>query len=173
MNETAIVPARFIKMWLKVCITGLFSWVVPLEGHGQTLFSSLPGTCSLWRAMKVFRGLEHLSYKGRPKEFSLVLLGEEKTPGRPHTGTAAQRSSECPIPDDIQGQVGWGPGQPELVGGNSPPQHRVRAGWAVRSLPTQAIQRLLLYALQIRDASYKERLDRIPSCRAEEKPSIP
>jgi len=24
----------------------------------------------------------------------------------------------CPIPGGIQGQVGWGPGQPDLVGGN-------------------------------------------------------
>ena len=28
---------------------------------------------------------------------------------------AAQRGCECPIPGDVQGQVGWGPGQPGLV----------------------------------------------------------
>lgn len=28
----------------------------------------------------------------------------------------AQRSCGCPIPG-VQGQVGWGPGQPDLVGG--------------------------------------------------------
>jgi len=33
----------------------------------------------------------------------------------------------CPIPGDAQGQVGWGPGQPELVGGT---------GWALRSPST-------------------------------------
>ena len=38
----------------------------------------------------------------------------------------------CPIPGGAQGQVGWGPGQPELVGGS--PVHGT--GWAVRSLPT-------------------------------------
>ena len=30
----------------------------------------------------------------------------------------AQRNCGCPIPGDIQGQIGWGPGQPELVCGN-------------------------------------------------------
>ena len=29
----------------------------------------------------------------------------------------AQRSCGCPIPGMVQGQVGWGPGQPDLVGG--------------------------------------------------------
>ena len=28
---------------------------------------------------------------------------------------AAQRGCGCPIPGDVQGQVGWGPGQPGLV----------------------------------------------------------
>ena len=31
---------------------------------------------------------------------------------------ATQRSCGCPIPGGIQGQVGWGPGQHHLVGGN-------------------------------------------------------
>jgi len=30
---------------------------------------------------------------------------------------AAQRSCGCSVPR-VQGQVGWGPGQPELLGGN-------------------------------------------------------
>jgi len=30
---------------------------------------------------------------------------------------AAQRSCGCPIPGGVQGQLGMGPGQPELVGG--------------------------------------------------------
>ena len=33
---------------------------------------------------------------------------------------ASQRSCRCPIPGGAQGQDGWGPGQPELVGGNQP-----------------------------------------------------
>jgi len=37
---------------------------------------------------------------------------------------AAQRSCGCPISGGAQGQVGWGPGQPELVGGN--PAHAER-----------------------------------------------
>jgi len=32
---------------------------------------------------------------------------------------AAQRNCGCPIPGGAPGQVGWGPGQPELVGGSS------------------------------------------------------
>ena len=28
---------------------------------------------------------------------------------------AAQRGCGCPIPEGVQGQVGWGPGQPGLV----------------------------------------------------------
>jgi len=31
---------------------------------------------------------------------------------------AAQRSCGCPIPRGAQGQVRWGPGQPDLVAGN-------------------------------------------------------
>ena len=30
---------------------------------------------------------------------------------------AAQRGSRCPVPGGVQGQVGWGPGQPGLVNG--------------------------------------------------------
>jgi len=57
-------------------------------------------------------------------------------------GTAAQRG--C-VPGGVQGQVGWGPGQPGLVlkveiGG--PAYSRgVGASWSLRSFPTQAILR--------------------------------
>jgi len=30
----------------------------------------------------------------------------------------AQRSCGCPIPGGVQGQVGWGPGQPYILGGS-------------------------------------------------------
>ena len=30
----------------------------------------------------------------------------------------AVRGCKCPIPDSIQGQIGWDPGQPDLVGSN-------------------------------------------------------
>jgi len=33
---------------------------------------------------------------------------------------AAQRGWECPIPGGAEGQVGWCPGQPDLMGGNQP-----------------------------------------------------
>ena len=31
---------------------------------------------------------------------------------------AAQRSCGCPIPEGAQGQVAWGPGQSDILGGN-------------------------------------------------------
>ena len=39
---------------------------------------------------------------------------------------AAQIGCGCPVPGGVQGQVRWGPGQPELVG--SSPAHRRRVG---------------------------------------------
>ena len=39
----------------------------------------------------------------------------------------------CPIPGGAQGQVGWGPGQPEL-GGAALPMAEVGDGWAPRFL---------------------------------------
>ena len=44
-------------------------------------------------------------------------------------GTVGRRGSGCPIPEGAQGQVGWGPGRPELVGG-------IGTGWSLRSPPT-------------------------------------
>jgi len=58
-------------------------------------------------------------------------------------GTAAQRGCGCPIPGGVQGQVGWGPGQPGLVlnaeVGSPACSRGVGASWPLRSLPTQAI----------------------------------
>lgn len=42
-----------------------------------------------------------------------------------------QRGCGCPILGSAYGQVGLGPGQPELVG--------IRTGWSLRSLPTKSI----------------------------------
>jgi len=39
----------------------------------------------------------------------------------------AQRSCGCPITGGTQGQVGWGPGQPELLGGSSPRGREIEA----------------------------------------------
>jgi len=54
-------------------------------------------------------------------------------------GTAAQRGCGCPIPGGVQGQVGWGPGQPGLVLnrelGGPACTRRVGASWSLRSLP--------------------------------------
>jgi len=58
-------------------------------------------------------------------------------------GTAAQRDCGCPIPEGVQGQVGWGPGQPCLVlnveAGGPACGRGIGASWSLRSLPTQAI----------------------------------
>ena len=40
----------------------------------------------------------------------------------------------CPIPGDAQGQVGWGPGQPELVWGS--PAHGRGWGWVSFEVPS-------------------------------------
>ena len=40
----------------------------------------------------------------------------------------------CPIPGGAQGQVGWGPGQPELVGGS--PLHSRGWGWEDWEVPS-------------------------------------
>lgn len=50
-----------------------------------------------------------------------------------------QRGCGCPIPGGIQGQVGWGPGQPELVGGNPAHDRGIGIRWCLRFFPAQAI----------------------------------
>jgi len=40
----------------------------------------------------------------------------------------------CPTPGGTQGQVGWGPGQPELVGGS--PAHGRGLGWLGFEVPS-------------------------------------
>ena len=40
---------------------------------------------------------------------------------------------------EVQGQVGWGPEQPELLGGSPSHVAVIGAGWALRSLLTQAV----------------------------------
>ena len=50
----------------------------------------------------------------------------------------AQRGCGCPVPGGVQGQVGWGPGQPDLVGGSPACGGGVGTRWPLRSLPTQA-----------------------------------
>jgi len=55
----------------------------------------------------------------------------------------AQRDCGCPIPGGVQGQVGWGPGQPGLVlnveVGGPACGGGVGASRSLRSLPAQAI----------------------------------
>jgi len=51
------------------------------------------------------------------------------------TEDITQGGCGCPIPGGAQDQVGWGPGQPDLVDGKGL-QQGVGTGWALRSLPT-------------------------------------
>ena len=46
----------------------------------------------------------------------------------------AQGSCVCPIPGGAQGQVGWGPGQPDLVGGS--PAHGRGWHWVGFKVPS-------------------------------------
>jgi len=51
-------------------------------------------------------------------------LGNRDAP-RNATSTITQRSCGCPISGGVEGQAGWGPGQPDVVSG-SPAHGR---GW--------------------------------------------
>lgn len=42
-------------------------------------------------------------------------------------------------PGGVQSRIGWGPGQPDLEGGNPDHGKGIGAGWALRSLPNKAI----------------------------------
>ena len=53
-----------------------------------------------------------------------------------------------------QGQVEWGPGQPDPVVGTSP-QQGVGAWWSLRTLPTHAILQFFAYALKGKKANLR------------------
>ena len=63
----------------------------------------------------------------------LQLLRQFNKPS-PKLAQGGQRSSGCPIPGDMQGQVGWGPGQPGLVGGNQ--LMACSWGWMIFKVPS-------------------------------------
>jgi len=46
----------------------------------------------------------------------------------------------APTPGGVQGQVGWGPGQPAVIGGSPAHGSGVRTEQALRSLSAQTIQ---------------------------------
>ena len=60
---------------------------------------------------------------------------------------AAQRSCGCPIPGRAQGWVGWGPGQPELLGGN---QHMAWGwNWLIFEVPCNPNHSFILWCYEI------------------------
>ena len=61
------------------------------------------------------------------------MLGENSSLGGQRGAGTAARKLWCPIPGGTEGQAGWGPGQPELVGG-ALPMAEFGTGWALRSL---------------------------------------
>ena len=71
------------------------------------------------------------------RKMNLALTKEVQFP------SVVQRSCGCPISGGVQGQVGWGPGQPGLVlhmeVGSPACGRAVGAWWSLSSLPTQAI----------------------------------
>jgi len=62
----------------------------------------------------------------------------------------------CPIPGGTQGQVGWGPGQLSCWGA-ALPMAWGEAGWALRSLPTQATLRFCGVMLLAEPLQFKSR----------------
>ena len=54
-------------------------------------------------------------FKLREGRFRLDIRGSSLQREWRGAGTAAQRGCECSVPGGVQGQVGWGPGQPGLV----------------------------------------------------------
>lgn len=57
------------------------------------------------------------------------------TEGSEALAQAAQRSCGCPIPGDVQGWLGVGPGQPELVSDNPVHGRGHGTGWSLTSFP--------------------------------------
>jgi len=66
---------------------------------------------------------------------------------------AAQRGSGRPVPEGVQGQIRWGPGQPGLVLdmeiGSPACSTGVGAWWSLRSLPAQAIPWFTVSSLEV------------------------
>ena len=86
------------------------------------------------------------------------MRGREAGPGKGRSWShwKTQRNSWrggeklwCPIPGGAQGQVGWGPGQPELVGGS--PAHGRGWGWVGFELPSNPNHSVILWKILWKD----------------------
>jgi len=62
----------------------------------------------------------------------------------------------CPIPGGTQGQVGWGHGQPELVGGS--PAHGRSRGWMAFKVPSNLSHSLIHNSMIPRTSSKRSPL---------------
>lgn len=110
--------------------------------HRATIFQTKPASLSLQDGQWLFTQPD--SDKARENGFKLkkgrCRLGARKKFFIQGGEALAQlpREAVVPhIPGGAQGQVGWGPGQPEMEGAVLP----MAGGWAIRSPSTQTILR--------------------------------
>jgi len=135
-NRKSLRDIHPFQVWRPPMETGRESWSFLAwrrEGFGETLQSPSSicreptgkmGRYAVWGS--VVMGQRVMALNQRRDNLDYILGGNSLLRGRWGAGTAAQRSCGCPIPGGAQGQVGWDPGQPDLV---------FRTGWALRSPP--------------------------------------
>ena len=87
-----------------------------------------------WSNSDRIRGNGFELKEGKFKCQEEILLSE----GGEALGQVAQRTCGCPIPGGIRGQIGWGPGQPDLEPDLvvQPHGRGIRTGCALWFLPT-------------------------------------
>ena len=116
---------------ISVCTHCLLSihWVSP-DSSGCLLYSHLSSIYTHWN--KPFS--LPCSRLNSPKLSQPLLIREGSTLEK-----VARRSCGCPLPGNVQGQVGWSSEQPGLV--EDVPAHGRGGGtrWSLRSLPTLTI----------------------------------
>jgi len=98
--------SALMRLHLESCIQ-LWS---PQHRKNMELFEQVQST-----GTKIIIWLEHPSLKLREGRFSLGIRGIFYSEGGETLGQVARRGGRCPIPGNIEVQVGWGSEQPDLV----------------------------------------------------------